>query len=231
MGPPAGTRAKGDEDLSRSSESELFTSTTTSLGRIRGFTIELLFHLRDGPKRCCDLAEITGKSQPYVRRYLGNMQNYGLVVKEGVFWNLTSLGSEFIDYINILYSNISEYRKKEERRKKEKRKKKESWSARPSKQLSIDLWLKSSSFDDVEKEVVEMLVNHYNRTGSKFILVKDIYELAEKLNVSPSALPQALKRLRQDNIVYVVKERTMGFWKIGLKRQFVNLLKANLNGS
>jgi len=218
--------------LSRSSESELFTSTTTSLGRIRGFTIELLFHLRDGPKRCCDLAEITGKSQPYVRRYLGNMQNYGLVVKDGVFWNLTRLGSEFIDYINILYSNISEYRKKEERRKKEKRKKKESSFPKPSKQLSIDLWLKSSSFDDVEKEVVEMLVNHYNRTGSKFILVKDIYELAEKLNVSPSALPQALKHLRQDNIVYVIKERTMGFWKIGLKRQFVDLLKVDgLNGS
>ena len=130
------------------------------------------------------------------------------------------------------YSNILEYRKKEERRKKEKRKKKESSFPKPSKQLSIDLWLKSSSFDDVEKEVVEMLVNHYNRTGSKFILVKDIYELAEKLNVSPSALPQALKHLRQDNIVYVIKERTMGFWKIGLKRQFVNLLKANgLNGS
>ena len=84
----------------------------------------------------------------------------------------------------------------------------------------------------MEKEVVEMLVNHYNRTGSKFILVKDIYELAEKLNVSPSALPQELKHLRQDNIVYVIKERTMGFWKIGLKRQFVDLLKVDgLNGS
>jgi DNA-binding Lrp family transcriptional regulator len=77
----------------------------------------------------------------------------------------------------------------------------------------------------VEKEVVEALMKHYNETGSKFILVKDQFELAEKLKANPSEVLEALKNLRQDNIIYLYRSDIQGYWKIGLKKSFLNILE------
>jgi hypothetical protein len=41
----------------------LTTTTSTALGRVRGFTITLLYMLYDGGGRCCDLAERSGKAK------------------------------------------------------------------------------------------------------------------------------------------------------------------------
>lgn len=75
------------------------------------------------------------------------------------------------------------------------------------------------------KEVVEVLLNHYNETGSKFILVKDIFELAEKLKANPTEVLEALKNLRQDNIIYLYRSDIEGYWKIGLKANFIKILE------
>ena len=201
-------------------------STTTSLGRVRGFTIHLLYHLKDGPKRCCDLAEITEKRQDYVHRYLRNMRNYGLVKKQGVLWNLSILGRDFLSYLNIVYNNIIEYGKKKERKKKESGKKMETSPPKRHEQISISLFLRDSSLDDAEKEVVEVLVDHYNETGSKFILIKNEYELANKLSKNPQDILQALANLRQDNIIYLMRAHNFpGYHKLGLKKAFVESLK------
>jgi hypothetical protein len=77
----------------------------------------------------------------------------------------------------------------------------------------------------VEKEVVEVLMKHYNETGSKFILVKDQFELAEKLKANPSEVLEALKNLRQDNIIYLYRSEIQGYWKIGLKTNFIEIIK------
>jgi len=200
-------------------------STTTSLGRVRGFTIDLLYHLKDGPKRCCDLVEITGKYHRYVWRYLKNMQNYGLVEKQGLLWELTVLGRDFLSYLNIVYNNIIEYRKKVERKTKERRKKVETSQPKRHEQISISLFLLNSSLDDTERAVVEVLVDHYNKTGSKFILVKNQYELAEKLAKHPQSTLEALRNLRQDNIIYIYRSTLEGYWKIGLKKAFIQSLE------
>jgi len=215
--------------------------STTSLARVRGFTVDLLFCLKDMPKRCCELVVITGKPHFYIWRYLKNMQNYGLVSKNGVFWELTDLGVYFADYLEEVYSKISEYRKKVERKCKERRKKEERCNRksedllcaetpyrkcrRKSRQIQIEPFLRNCNLDDLEKAVVEVLITHYNKTGSKFIMVKDQYELAEKLSCNPSDLPNALKNLRQDGIIYIFKDKTFGYWKIGLKKQFLERLK------
>ena len=83
----------------------------------------------------------------------------------------------------------------------------------------------SGTLDDIEKAVVEVLIEHYNKTGSKFIMVKDQYELAEKLQVNPSELPNALKNLRQDGIIYIFRDKTFNQWKIGIKKDFLKLLE------
>jgi len=77
----------------------------------------------------------------------------------------------------------------------------------------------------VEKEVVEILLRHYNETGSKFILVKNQFELAEKLKANPNEVLEALKNLRQDNIIYLYRSDIQGYWKIGLKTNFLQVLE------
>jgi len=201
-------------------------STTTSLGRVRGFTIDLLYHLRDGPKRLCELVEITEKSRFYVWRYLKNMQNYGLTSRDGYFWKLTDIGVNFVMYLDDIYNIIIISRKKEERKKKESKKKVESSPLKRHEQVSISPFLRDSSLDDTEKEVVEMLVNHYNKTGSKFMLVKNEYELGEKLKKNPQDIQPALAGLRQDNIIYLMRAHDFpGYHKLGLKKAFIESLK------
>jgi DNA-binding Lrp family transcriptional regulator len=80
----------------------------------------------------------------------------------------------------------------------------------------------------VEKEVVEVLMKHYNETGSKFILVKDQFELSEKLKANPSEVLEALKNLRQDNIIYLYRSDIQGYWKVGLKIGFLKIIESNI---
>lgn len=204
----------------------LLSTTSTSLGRVRGFTITLLYMLHDGGGRCCDLAGKCGKSQNYVWRYLKNMQKYGLAFKNDAFWFLTDSGVEFVKYLDFVYNNITDYRKKVERKSKENKKKVENNQSKTTKQIPISLWLQNSGLDHAEKEVVEVLLKHYNETGSKFILVKDLFELAEKLKANPSEVLEALKNLRQDNMIYLYRSDIQGYWKIGLKTNFLKILES-----
>ncbi|MEM1564286.1 MAG: hypothetical protein QW161_06425 [Candidatus Bathyarchaeia archaeon] len=196
-------------------------STTTALGRVRGFTVTLLFLLYEGQKRCCDLVEITSKKHNFVWRYLENMRKYGLVEKNEAFWFLTDLGVYFTEYLknhyNLLNNNIKEYRKKIERKSKESQK----IEKKEAKQIPLSAWLASSSLDEVEKRVVEELVEHYNRTGSAFKYFADVYELAEHFKCTPNEIAEALKHLKQDKVVYSWRDKTFNAWKIGLYRAFI----------
>jgi len=188
---------------------------------VRGFTVELLFHLKGGSLRLCDLNELTGKQARYVQVYLFNMRNYGLVDKKDVFWQLTDLGRDFTTYLINVNNNIKDVSKKEERSIKEISKK----EPQKLKQVRFDLWLSNCNLSETEKEVVEVLTKHYSETGSKFILVKNQFELAEKLGKNPDVLLEALKRLVQDNIIYLFRSQLEGHWKIGLKKAFVEALR------
>jgi arginyl-tRNA synthetase len=130
--------------------------------------------------------------------------------------------------LDIVYNNIIDYRKKVERKSKENKKKVESNQPKTTKQIPISLWLQNSGLDNVEKEVVEVLLKHYNETGSKFILVKDQFELSEKLKANPSEVLEALKNLRQDNIIYLYRSDIQGYWKIGLKTSFIKILESKI---
>jgi len=214
-------------------------STTSTLSRIRGFTIELLFLLKDECLTSTEISQRTGKSGNYVRCYLYNMRKYGLVDKELCFWKITILGRKIIEHYIKVNNIIIESKRKQ---KKSKRRVKESkrWirekedllcaetsfkaCRRKTRQIQIQPFLRNCNLDDLEKAVVEVLIEHYNKTGSKFIMVKDQYELAEKLNCNPSDLPNALKNLRQDGIIYIFRDKTFNCWKIGLKKAFLEAL-------
>jgi len=207
--------------------SDTIISTTTSLSRVRGFTVILLFHLKGHELRTMDLIEATGKYHGYVSRYLFNMLKYGLVEKNGSIWKLTQNGVDFLFYLESLPNNNIIIRKIAERKLKDGRKIDESCGSKKTKQISIQIWLQNSSLDEIEKEVVEVLMDHYNRTGSKFLLVQDFYELTERLNKPPHSIDKALKNLRQDNIIYIFRLREQNCWKIGIKKHFIELLNTS----
>jgi ABC-type Fe3+/spermidine/putrescine transport system ATPase subunit len=162
---------------------------------------------------------------------LKNLRKYGLAFKNEAFWFLTPKGAEFVKYLNFVNNKILEYRKKEERKEKENRKKVESKEPKTTKQIPISLWLRNSGLNNLEKEVVEMLLKHYNETGSKFILVKDQFELAERLGANPGEIIEALKNLRQDNIIYLYRSDIQGYWKIGLKTSFLKILECGVKAN
>ena len=213
----------------------IYYTTTSSVSKIRGFTIDVLYCLKDRMLTSSDIAEITGKYGGYVRRYLYNMQRYGLVEKSGSFWKLTHQGLSLLLYLESLNKDSRIERKKSERKAKEERKKSESCIQNKPKQLSIQLFIKNShrSLSDIEVEVVDILLDHYNKTGSKWIYAHaGLLGLAEHLRVDYDSLGRALLNLRQDGIIYTwpkLYERQT--FKLGLKSAFLKKLEAAAKSS
>ena len=204
----------------------LALSTTTSsqaLCRVRGFTVDLLIALKQGPLRTSELCQKTGKYHQFVNRYLLNMRTYGVIEKITSFWRLTDLGIDFVCYFDRVRSTSVVVRNLEERKKKEERNSEETLLREVEFQSRFDLWLQENPLSDVEKVVVDALIEHYQKTGSKFILVDTKYELAERLNQNPESLIEALRHLYQDHVAYLFRHG-LG-WKVGLYRAFVEGLE------
>jgi hypothetical protein len=218
-------------------------STTTAsqpLARVRGFTVDLLYALKEGPLRTHALCKKAEKEHQYVETYLNRMQNYGLVMKNDAFWNLTALGEDFTVYLEREddFTQIDRQTNKQnkqtttttttiqhlEYRKNTDRKHLADTILRKVEfQSRFDLWLHENPLSDVEKVVVDTLIEHYQKTRSKFILVDTKYELAERLNQNPEDVILALRNLYADHVAYTFRHG-LG-WKIGLYQAFVESLE------
>jgi len=214
--------------MMQKSVNQTSTISTTSFCRVRGFS-ETVMNLLDGSqltsRQVCDA---TLKEGNYVRRYLYNLKNYGLIEKNEDLWSLSDKGT-FLLSLSKDYTNKQTNKQiKSERRVKEERKKSESCLYKKPLQVSLSAWGLKDSLSDCEKEVVELLIKHFNETNSKYIFFEDPYTLSEKTGFNVETLQNALQKLRQDNIIYLIKDRTQNCWKIGLKKAFVELLKSKL---
>lgn len=216
--------------------STISTTTTVSLEKIRGFTLDLVFLLANQELRTVDLVDLTGKYAQYINKYLYRMRKYGLAVKKGSYWNLTPLGLSFLLYLEnvdrIKKVDIAKHNKTELRQKKDTIKTVlRHLEPKILKQVSLDDFLHKYDLDQTEVVVVEALVEHYRKTGSMFFLVYDYYEFAEKLasdktgKLNPAALQDALKNLFEDRIVYIYRRRGARVMKIGLYKAFVETLE------
>jgi len=198
------------------------TTTTTTLSRVCGFTVELLFRLKDRPVRTKDLVDSTGKESHYVRKYLSNMRKYGLVARNNPFWSLTDEGNSFLSYLTTTTTTTTI----RERKEKDRRKIGESSEPKKLKQASLKPFLDESGLDRTERVVVEVLVKHYQETGGKFLYADDNYGLADRLGVDAELLGPALRKLIEDNIIYIYPSRGQGVRKVGLKKAFLERLNA-----
>ncbi len=207
------------------------TTTSSSLGRVRGFTVELLRILDLGPLRTAAICQKTQKTVQYVETYLNRMTTYDLTMKTGSFWNLTATGESFCVYLK----REDEFLRDVKERKKESKHLHNTTTTTTTHsphtilkkvqiQAQFALWLHENPLSDVEKGVVDYLVSHYNRTRQKFIIVGTHYELAQRLNVNPEAIKEAMKKLYQDRVAYCVRWQGSE-WKIGLYKAFVEGLE------
>jgi len=215
------------------SSPKLSLATTTTLSRIRGFTVTLLFHLKDKLLTASDLTELTGKYAQYVYTYLYRMRNYGLVEKKDSLWKITDLGVYFLNHMDEVTKQHRKRKQKLNSFKTEVKQKLNSFKTfeKPKRtiQTSFEVWLKNyhRSLEDAERVVVEVLLDHYRKTGSKFIYCSppNIYTIADKFGIRPDQVNKVLMNLKEDKIVYSMKDRLHGAVKIGLYLDFVKKLK------
>jgi len=218
--------------LEKQFENPPYILLSSCLSNVRGFSIDLLYHLKNHVMTASQLVEITGKYRQYVNQYLYRMRNYGLVEKIGIFWKITDLGISFL----LHYEEVSKYRsmrKQKENKKKTKRKQSEnSRVSKKPKQVSIELFLQKLSLSDAENKIIEILYRHYVETGSLFVyfpmdIYQDPYQAAEYFKIRPDKVVEAFRHLKQDRIVYKIWDWRYGACKVALYKSFVQTLNLN----
>ena len=76
--------------------------------------------------------------------------------------------------------------------------------------------------DESKVETLEVLLDHFNSTGSPFIYLNFIEDL--HLDYSDQTLQEAFRKLRQDNVIYLWQDRGIKALKLGLKKAFIEKL-------
>jgi len=211
--------------------SAISTTTNFSASRLRGFTVELLRLLSNDAISIFELAEITDRPLKLLRIYLSRLKRYGLIEGEGEFWTASDEGLYVLSLLSsrkkldeILSKrlegppNIKSYSSKSYTEDS----KHETDRQHFPKQLTLEKAVNRFNLNDCEKEVVEALLAHYNRTGSPFIYINYAEDL--QLDYAGVVLQEALRKLKQDNIIYIWQDRGLKALKLGLKKAFLETL-------
>jgi len=221
-------------------------SSTTTASRIRGFTLELLGLLRNDAISIFELAEITDRPLKLLRIYLSRLRRYGLIEGDGDFWTANDEGLYVLSLLSSrkkldetlskglgAHEDIKSYSLKsciESSKHSTLRQQFDNTSTTLRqhfpKQLTLEKAFRRLNLNDCEKEVVEALLAHYNRTGSPFIYINYIEDL--QLDYAGAVLQEAFRKLKQDNIIYIWPDRSVKALKLGLKKAFLEKLR-NLN--
>ena len=211
----------------KSIQTDVLSNTPTSFSRLRGMTLWIMEILKDGGSVASwQVAEQTMKTCRYVNVYLFRLRKYGIAVKKEEFWFLTDFGMYLTDLLIGLRPYRYRYRYKYNTTTTTTQQHNNTSQPKKPRQVSIEAWLRDSQFGDAERTVVEVLVEHYNRTGSKFFYCPTVYDIAERFHVNPGLVNQTLMSLKQDHLVYSIKDPRHDAYKIGLYKDFVELLKA-----
>jgi len=204
-------------------------STSTTFSRLRGMTLWIMEILRDGGSVATyEVAGQTMKSCRYVNVYLNRLRKYGIARKHEGFWFLTDFG-EYLADVRCRDRDRDRDRYNTSITQQQHNNNTSITLKQPKvlKQVAISLWLQDSDRNQVEKEVVEVLVKHYNETGSKFLYFNDVYHFADKFKIRPDQVNQLLMNLKQDRLVYSFKDKQHNAWKIGLYKAFIEGLKTS----
>jgi hypothetical protein len=178
-----------------------------------------------GPMASWEVAEKVDRGSNFVRPYLYRLRKYGVTAKEEEMWFLTDFGDYLTDLLIGQETDRYRYRYKSNTRVTQEKHKSNTSQPKSLRQISLDAWSLNCDLGEAERGVVDMLVAHYNKTGSKFLLVKDHYALSNMLSINVDTVVDAVTKLRQDHLIYLISDRISGCFKLGLKSAFVETLE------
>lgn len=208
-------------DQTHPSVSARAADTTTSFGKLRGFTLEVLDLLSKENLSSQEVSFKTDKTVLYVNVYLYRLLNYGLALKNEDFWYLSQKGIE----IHSLLKPLIKHNNNNNTTITQQQHNNNTKTQKKPKQVTLEGFFREKGLSEVEKEVVDMLVAHLNESGGKYLYFRDIYEIAEKVHSNPGEVEATIKKLKQEEICYIIKDPLFGCWKLGLKKAFVETLQ------
>lgn len=201
------TKLVGDTTIRQPSQAE-----TRQWQRFRGWTIRILEELEhSGGMSVLGLADRLFHRKTDIGRYCRRLYKIGCIDPvEGWGWKITSTGI-FLLSIYIKDTNRTHTGHKED-------------TKRTLRQLTLAPF-SDPQYSEPELAVTNLLLSHYTRTGEKFIFVKDQLDICEQLNIPPDIFSAALRKLRQDGICYLWRDREYGAYQLRLKPAFLERLK------
>ena len=219
------------------------TTTAASVAHprgVRGLSLAILVEVfKRGVCTTKDLSELLELPSNYIRSYLYRLRRYGYLKKVGFFgWTITE-ECRYLYNIKELARATLEQQKSNNRATIEQQIATLSNTFLPkgkfkpdiSHQLSIEPWIRKSDPGETEVVVVDMLVKHFNETGEKYIYLPgtihqpDYYNISELIGCDIYAARDAITKLKQEGIIYLMADRSVGKWKLGLKKSFVAMLQ------
>ena len=81
----------------------IISSSTTTFSKVRGYSIDILYLLKEGMLTSSDIAELTGKYAQFINVYLNRLRKYGMVEKQGSFWKITEEGLYFLSHLESIF--------------------------------------------------------------------------------------------------------------------------------
>jgi len=200
----------------------IITTTTTkdpsfSPQKYRGHTLEILGVLSDlGGLTTREIADRVGMSSDDVAHYCRRGYRRGIIErKERWGWFVSPLGMLVLSLTTTTTTTKDTNRTQTGH-------KQDTTRTQPLRQLNLATFTSREDITESDRSVVVELTGHYDRTGVKYRIFKDEYELADAMDIAvPEVLP-TLRHLREEGCIYFRRE-PLG-WKIGLMKGFVERL-------
>lgn len=202
--------------------SQTCTTTTTdrkfSPQKYRGHTLEILGVLSEfGGLTTSEIANKTGISQRVIYQYCLRGYHRGILErKEHWGWSVSPFGLLVLSLTTTTTTTANTKLTQTLHKANTK-------LTQTSRQLDLTAFTSREDLTDPDRSVVVELTDHYERTGVKFRLFKDEYDLAEAMKIAVQDVLPTLRHLREEGCIYFRRE-ALG-WKIGLMKNFVERMQ------
>ena len=204
------------------------TTTHTPAGpkfspqKYRGHTLEILDALADcGGLTTAEISHKTGIAMQIVYVYCRRGYQRGIFErKESWGWAASPSGLHVLDIATTTTTTTTTTKCTKDTQQTHKGYTKD---AQTSRQLDLSAFQQRDDMDEACLKVVGVLVAQYERTGSKFMIFQDHYEIADGCGISFVDLTPTLAHLKQERCIYLRRE-DLG-WRLGLLKAFVERMQ------